>query len=154
MMCEVVHTATSFAPHCYRLMRRRRLRLPAEERPPQRKRCPNPATYRCKSRVSLSSDKLPSSKSAKSHNTDTPKVRSITPPGGWEGAKLRHVTSNRLVAMTKKTSEAIIQCCRSLWHRLVTKQGEIEQYPDRHQLTLSPEMRMELERRCEGQYGD
>ena len=56
--------------------------------------------------------------------------------------------------------DAIIQRCRSVCHRLINvvvgriARREIEEHLDRHQFTLSPEVRIELERRCEGQYGD
>ena len=56
--------------------------------------------------------------------------------------------------------DAIIQRCRSVCHRLINvvvepiARREIEEHIDRHQFTLSPEVRIELERRCEGQYGD
>jgi len=55
--------------------------------------------------------------------------------------------------MTRIPLEAIIQRCRSLYHQL-TGRGEIEMHLKRHEYTLSPEVRSELERRCEGQYGD
>jgi hypothetical protein len=57
------------------------------------------------------------------------------------------------VAMTRIPLEAIIQCCRSLYHQF-TGQAEIEKHLKSHEYTLSPEVRSELERRCEGQYGD
>jgi hypothetical protein len=56
--------------------------------------------------------------------------------------------------MTKKTLKAIIQHCRSLWQQLVLGREETEKYLNRNEYTLSPEIRIELERRCEGQYGD
>ena len=56
--------------------------------------------------------------------------------------------------MTRKTLAAMIQRYRSLCHQLIKGQGEIEEYLNRHEYTLSPEVRLELERRCEGQYGD
>ena len=58
------------------------------------------------------------------------------------------------VAMTRTPLEAIIQRCRSLCHQLITGRGEIEEHLNRHEYTLSPEVRIELERRCEGQYSD
>jgi hypothetical protein len=54
----------------------------------------------------------------------------------------------------RKSLQAIIQRCRSLCHRLIGGRDEIEEYLNRHEHTLPPEVLIELERRCDGQYGD
>src|SRR5262249_43686237 len=57
-------------------------------------------------------------------------------------------------AMTRKTLAAMIQRYRSLCQQLIKGRGKIEEHLNRHEYTLSSEVRLELERRCEGQYGD
>jgi len=53
----------------------------------------------------------------------------------------------------------IIQRCRSVCYRLVDRidtqeERKLQEHLERHQYTLSPEVRIELERRCADQYGD
>ena len=50
--------------------------------------------------------------------------------------------------------DAIIQRCRSLCHQLIAGRHEIEKRFDPHRYILPPEVRIDLERRYEGQYGD
>jgi hypothetical protein len=95
-------------------------------------------------------------------------VRKVTAPArlceelhiGWQEEpriNRHHPTSEKEFfggAMTRKTLAAMIQRYRSLCHQLITGRGEIEEHLNQHEYTLSPEVRIELERRCEGQYGD